>query len=101
MTGLDPDKDVILEVFCLITDGNLNLVDETGFGTVIHQPQSRLDEMDDWCKATHGASGLSEAVVKSDVTAQEAADQLLAYIKKYVPNSRRALLAGNSVHVDR
>lgn len=101
MTGLDPETDEIIEIFCLITDGNLNLLDAEGWGTVVHQPQARMDQMDEWCTNTHGATGLTAAVVASDVTPQQAADGLLAYITKYVPEPRKALLAGNSVHADR
>lgn len=101
MTGLDPDKEDIIEIFCLITDGNLNLVDTAGWGTVVHQPQARMDQMDEWCTRTHGASGLTAAVVASTVTPQQAADGLLAYIAHHVPQSRQALLAGNTVHMDR
>lgn len=101
MTGLDPEKEEIIEIFCLITDGNLNLLDTAGWGTVVHQPQTRMDQMDEWCTRTHGASGLTAAVVASAVTPQQAADGLFAYISKYVPQSRKALLAGNSVHMDR
>ena len=56
--------------------------------------------MDEWCTRTHRNSGLTEAVVASNVTPEQAADELLAYIKKHVPE-RGALLAGNSVHADR
>lgn len=101
MTGLDPNQEEIIEIFCLITDGNLNLVDEAGWGTVVHQPQARMDQMDEWCTRTHGNSGLTAAVVGSKVTPQQAADGLLAYIQKHVPQPRKALLAGNSVHADR
>lgn len=101
MTGLDPDKEEIIEIFCIITDGNLNLLDAAGWGTVVHQPQARMDQMDEWCTRTHGESGLTAAVVASIVTPQQAADGLLAYISKHVPEPRKALLAGNSVHADR
>lgn len=101
MTGLDPDKEEIIEIFCLITDGQLNLLDHDGWGTVVHQSQSRMNQMDNWCTRTHGESGLTVAVVSSTVTPQQAADGLLAYIQKHVPESRKALLAGNSVHADK
>lgn len=45
MTGLDVDNDVIIEIFCLITDGDLNIVDEEGWGAVIHQSQETMDKM--------------------------------------------------------
>lgn len=45
MTGLDPDKNVIIEIFCLITNGDLEILDEQGWGTIIHQDKSLMDEM--------------------------------------------------------
>lgn len=101
MTGLDLEKDVIIEIFCIITDGELNIVDEEGWGTVVHQSKQRMDQMDEWCTNTHGETGLTSAVIASTTSPEEAADELLAYIKKYIPDRRRALLAGNSVHADK
>jgi oligoribonuclease len=101
MTGLDPDTEEIIEIYCIITDGQLNLLDEKGWGRVIHQPKSRMDAMDEWCQRTHGHSGLTAAVLASTVTPEAAAEELLAYIQQYVPTPRKALLAGNSVHADR
>lgn len=101
MTGLDPDKEEIIEIFCLITDKNLKLLDQDGWGTVIHQPKSRMDQMDDWCTRTHGETGLTAKVIASNVTPEQAAEGLLAYVKKYVPKTRTGLLAGNSVHADK
>ncbi|CAN8099039.1 unnamed protein product [Discula destructiva] len=101
MTGLDPDKEEIIEIFCLITNGDLELLHEDGWGTVVHQPQSRMDQMDEWCVRTHGQSGLTAEVVASSVTPEQAAEGLLEYIKKHVPDPRKALLAGNSVHADK
>jgi oligoribonuclease len=101
MTGLDPDSDEIIEIFCLITNGDLELADESGWGTVVHQSQERMDAMDEWCGNTHGKSGLTRSVVESTVTAEQAADDLLAYIQKHISEPRTALLAGNSVHADR
>ncbi|KAI1171166.1 ribonuclease H-like domain-containing protein [Nemania sp. FL0916] len=101
MTGLDPDHDEIIEIFCIITTGTLDVVDEHGWGTVVHQTKERMDMMDDWCTRTHEQSGLTAAVIASEVTPEQAADALLAYVKKHVPEERTALLAGNSVHADR
>ncbi|KAK4131997.1 ribonuclease H-like protein [Trichocladium antarcticum] len=100
MTGLDPETDSIIEIFCLITDGQLELLDEPGWGTVVHQSRERMDMMDEWCARVHGESGLTAAVIDSAVTPQQAADSLLAYIQKHVPEKGVALLAGNSVHAD-
>ncbi|KAJ3950956.1 Phosphatidylinositol 3,4,5-trisphosphate-dependent Rac exchanger 2 protein [Colletotrichum tropicale] len=101
MTGLDPDKEEIIEIFCIITTGNLEVVDPEGWGCVVHQSEERMAQMDDWCTKTHGNSGLTAAVVKSTTTPEQAADELLAYVKRHVPEKRTALLAGNSVHADR
>lgn len=101
MTGLDPEKEEIIEVFCLITNGDLELLHEDGWGTVVHQPKERMDQMDEWCVRTHGQSGLTADVIASSVTHEQAADGLLEYIKKHVPEPGTGLLAGNSVHADR
>ncbi|KAM7197670.1 oligoribonuclease [Naviculisporaceae sp. PSN 640] len=100
MTGLNPDSDSIIEIFCLVTDSQLNLLDESGWGTVIHQPKERMDAMDEWCTRVHGESGLTAAVLESTVSPDQAADELLDYVTKWAPRARTALLAGNSVHAD-
>jgi oligoribonuclease len=101
MTGLDLDNDVIIEVFCIITNGKLEIMDEDGWGAVIHQSKERMDQMDEWCTKTHGETGLTKAVIDSTLTAEEASEQLLKYIRSFVPEKKRALLAGNSVHADK
>ncbi|KFH48097.1 oligoribonuclease-like protein [Hapsidospora chrysogenum ATCC 11550] len=101
MTGLNPDTEEILEIYCLITTGNLELLDEEGFHAIVHWPKSRLDQMDEWCTKTHGDSGLTQAVLDSTTTPQQAADGLYAYIKRLIPEERKGLLAGNSIHADR
>ncbi|KAK4144615.1 ribonuclease H-like domain-containing protein [Dichotomopilus funicola] len=101
MTGLNPDTESILEIFCLITDGQLELLDRAGWGVVIHHTKERMSRMDEWCTRVHGESGLTAAAINSTVTPEEAADGLLAYIQKHVPEKGAALLAGNSVHADR
>jgi oligoribonuclease len=101
MTGLDVDNDVIIEIYCIITNGNLDMLDEQGWGATIHQTKERMDQMDDWCTKTHRDSGLTAAVIASSTTPEQAADDLFAYIKKYVPEPKRALLAGNTVHADK
>lgn len=60
-----------------------------------------MSTQDDWCTRTHGETGLTSAVIASDTSAEQAADDLLKYIQKYVPDRRRALLAGNTVHADK
>lgn len=101
MTGLDPDTEEILEIYCIITTGNLEVLDEEGFHAVIHWPKERMDQMDSWCTATHANTGLTAAVLASTTTPQQAADALYEYVTRFVPERKRALLAGNSVHADR
>lgn len=101
MTGLDPETDKIIELCCFITDSNLNLLDTNGFEATIHQPKEVMDSMNQWCIDHHGASGLTRAVLESTTTAEEAAQGLLAYIQKYIPQERIGVLAGNSVHADK
>jgi oligoribonuclease len=101
MTGLDTSKDSILELCCLITSADLELLDPAGFSAVIQHSPARLAAMDEWCTTHHGDSGLTARCIASTTTAAEAADALLAYIQRVVPEPRTALLAGNSVHADR
>lgn len=101
MTGLDPDKETIMSIACFVTNAQLKLQDEQGWETIIHHDKSTLDKMDEWCTKTHGASGLTAACIASTTTNDRAAEGLLEYIKKYVPEEGRGLLAGNSVHCDK
>ncbi|KAI9776773.1 MAG: hypothetical protein M1835_005435 [Candelina submexicana] len=101
MAGLNVDTDSILQIYCFITDYNLNLLEHDGWGAIIHHEKVKLDAMDEWCTRTHASSGLSAAVLDSKTTPDEAAASLLKYIQKYVPEPRKALLAGNSVHADK
>lgn len=99
MTGLDPDQDVILEIATVITDGQLNIVAE-GPNIVVHQPDSVLEEMNDWCKQHHGDSGLTQRVRESTVSLAEAEVQTLEFIQQHV-GERLSPLCGNSIHQDR
>lgn len=101
MTGLNPDSEEILEVFCILTTGNLEVIDPQGYHAVIHWPEARLNRMDAWCTRTHGESGLTAAVLASSTTPEQAADGLFRYVTNFIPEKRVALLAGNSVHADR
>ncbi|KAJ5429795.1 hypothetical protein N7491_006811 [Penicillium cf. griseofulvum] len=62
MTGLNPETDKIIQICCFITDAQLNLLEPTGFETVINVPDSTLDAMSQWCIDTHGRTGLTAAV---------------------------------------
>jgi oligoribonuclease len=101
MTGLNRETDVIMSLCCFVTDAQLKVLDDKGFEAVIQLPKEKLDQMDDWCTRTHAESGLTAACIASTTTAEQAAADLLQYVKKYAPHRRTAILAGNSVHCDR
>ncbi|MCJ1253305.1 hypothetical protein MMC24_001116 [Lignoscripta atroalba] len=90
-----------MSISCFVTDACLNLLDPEGFDTIIHHDEVTLGRMNEWCVRTHGQSGLTAACVASKTTAQQASDDLLQYIRSYVPEPRKGLLAGNSVHCDK
>ncbi|CAK1585199.1 unnamed protein product [Parnassius mnemosyne] len=99
MTGLDIDKDHILEIACLVTNADLDIV-ATGPNLIIHQPEEILNSMGQWCTAQHGESGLTEASRNSSLSIQEAERQVLEFVSRHVPENRSPL-AGNSVYMDR
>ena len=101
MTGLDPERDTILSFACFVTDHKLNLLDQSGVEGVVHHSGDNLAQMNDWCVKTHEESGLSQACINSTTSPEEAAASLFTYVQRHVPESRRALLAGNSVHADK
>src|SRR6266700_6302986 len=78
MTGLDPDKDRIIEIAVVVTDSQLNTVSEAPV-LVVRQPDAVLDAMDDWNKSTHARSGLIDKVKASVLTETAAEEQLLAF----------------------
>ncbi|KAI0282820.1 ribonuclease H-like protein [Russula aff. rugulosa BPL654] len=100
MTGLDYKTDRILEIAVIITNGNLEVVDD-GLEFVIHAEKAVLDNMNDWCITHHKASGLTDACLKSKHTTVSVQEEIMKYIKKWIPLRRTAMLAGNSVHADR
>ncbi|XP_016853624.2 oligoribonuclease, mitochondrial isoform X1 [Anolis carolinensis] len=99
MTGLDIERDHILEMACLVTDADLNLVAE-GPNLIIHQPDEVLEGMSEWCKEHHGKSGLTRAVRESAVSLCEAELEFLSFVRQQTPPGL-CPLAGNSVHADR
>ncbi|OEH79891.1 oligoribonuclease, mitochondrial [Cyclospora cayetanensis] len=100
MTGLDPLKDRILEIACILTDGNLEHMQE-GPCMILHCPKEELDEMNDWCKEQHGNSGLTEACMRATLTAQDAEKHIIAFLKENNVGMKEAVLAGNSIHMDK
>jgi oligoribonuclease len=101
MTGLNPEADSIMSLCCFITDSQLRLLDTKGWDATIHHPKARLDSMSEWCTRVHGASGLTAACISSTTTHHLAAEGLVAYVKRYIPEPRVGLLAGNSIHQDK
>ncbi|MEA5098435.1 MAG: oligoribonuclease [Burkholderiaceae bacterium] len=99
MTGLDPDKDKIIEVAVIVTDANLNVLAE-GPVFAIHQPDEVLDGMDAWNKGTHGRSGLIDRVKASTVTEAEAEEALIDFLRHFVPKGKSPM-CGNTIHQDR
>lgn len=99
MTGLDVDTDHILEMACLVTDGDLTVVAE-GPNLIIHQPEEILIGMNDWCKEHHGKSGLTQAVHSSKLSLQQAEMEMVSFVRQHTPQGR-CPLAGNTVHADK
>jgi len=100
MTGLDLEKDRLIEVAVLVTDSELNPLDP-GLDLVINAPDDVLDGMTEVVAEMHAKSGLTDAVRASTLTLADAEQQLLAYIKRFVPERRSAPLCGNSIATDR
>ncbi|MFL2714859.1 MAG: oligoribonuclease [Gammaproteobacteria bacterium] len=99
MTGLDPNKERIIEIATLVTDSDLNILAE-GPNLVISQPIEFLDGMDEWNQNQHGSSGLIEEVKNSNVTIQVAEIDTLEFISKYV-GEKVSPMCGNTVSHDR
>ncbi len=99
MTGLDPEKEKIIEMATIVTDSELNLVAE-GPVIAIHQPDSLLNAMDEWCTRTHGESGLTQRVKDSKISEREAELQTIEFLKQHVAPGKSPL-CGNSIGQDR
>ena len=99
MTGLEPDRDRIIEIALVLTNEALETIAEAPVITV-HQPDSVLDAMDERNRKTHGKSGLIDRVRASTVSEAEAEAQALAFLQQYVP-ARTSPMCGNSVCRDR
>lgn len=99
MTGLDPQNDRILEIATIVTDANLNLIEE-GPVMAVHQSDDVLDSMNEWCVKTHGQTGLTERVRQSKISISEAESLTLDFIKKHV-DAGASPMCGNSIGQDR
>ncbi|MEN9505872.1 MAG: oligoribonuclease, partial [Actinomycetota bacterium] len=100
MTGLDPARNVIVEIATIITDDHLEIVAE-GPDLVVHQPDEHLALMEPIVVEMHTKSGLLDAIRTSTVTLDEAGAATLAFIKEWVPEPRKVPLCGNSIGMDR
>jgi oligoribonuclease len=99
MTGLDPERHVLIEMATLITDSDLHVVAE-GPVLAIRQSEAMLDRMDRWCWRTHTKSGLVERVRNSNVSVVEAEQLTLQFVRRHC-RIRTAPLCGNSIGQDR
>ena len=100
MTGLELGSDLLIEVAALVTDSELNVLGE-GVDVVIGATEEQLAGMLPVVRDMHAASGLTDEVLASTVTLQEAEQQVLAYVREHVPEARKAPLCGNSIATDR
>ena len=100
MTGLDPSRHVIVEVAALVTDAELNIIDE-GVDLVVHATDAELAEMDDFVTQMHSDNGLLDDIKASTVSIDEAEDAVLELVKKHCDPAHPAPLAGNSIATDR
>ena len=99
MTGLDVTRDALIEVAVVITDADLNIVDP-GIDVLITPPAEALEGMNDFVRQMHTSSGLLDEL-PSGTTMEDAQQQVLDYLRRFVPIPKKALLAGNSVGTDK
>ena len=100
MTGLDPARHTIVEIACLITDDDLQLIEE-GPDLVVHASPEQLADMDDVVRTMHTRSGLLAEIEASTLTLADAGAQTLAFLQSHIPEARTVPLAGNSIGTDR
>jgi oligoribonuclease len=99
MTGLDPEKEGIIEIASVVTDKDLNVLAE-GPNLIIRQPAKLLKAMDSWNQKQHGKSGLLAGVKKSKISVKKAERETLKFIKKFcVPG--KTILCGSAIYHDR
>jgi len=99
MTGLDIERDALIEIACVVTDGELNLLDG-GIDLIIKPPAEALDQMSDVVRDMHTTSGLL-ADLSGGIALPEAADAVLAYVRHHVKEPRKVPLCGNTIATDR
>ena len=99
MTGLDPQRDQIIEIATVVTDANLAVIAQ-GPVIAIHQPESILRAMDEWNTSHHRDSGLTERVNQSNISATDAEQETLEFLRRHVPPGKSPM-CGNSICQDR
>ncbi len=99
MTGLDPDKERIIEIATIVTDKSLNILAE-GPVMAVSQSKALLDSMDEWCTTHHGQSGLTQRVLDSSISDAEAEAKTIEFLKKWVPQGISPM-CGNTIGQDR
>src|SRR5579875_3452454 len=99
MTGLDLEHDALIEIACVVTDGELNLLD-AGIDEIIKPPPESLDQMDDVVRDMHTTSGLLEELA-SGISLAEAQERVLDYVRGHITESRKVPLCGHSIATDR
>lgn len=100
MTGLEVDRDVIVEIACIVTDAELNALDD-GIQIVVHAEPESLAQMGDFVRAMHTKSGLLPEIEGSAVTVEAAQQATLEYIRTHVKSAASAPMCGNSIGTDR
>lgn len=100
MTGLDPERHVIVEIATLITDDDLNIIAE-GPDLVVHQNDAALAEMDEVVVEMHTKSGLLEAIAASTISLEQAGAETLAFLQEHIAEPNTVPLCGNSIGTDR
>ena len=99
MTGLVPETDVIIEIATVVTDANLNVIDE-GPSIAIHQKKKLINGMDEWNTNQHNKSGLVKRVEESSISVSKAEILTLEFLSKYV-DPGASPMCGNSICQDR
>ncbi|WP_444918814.1 oligoribonuclease [Microbulbifer sp. JMSA003] len=99
MTGLNPDKERIIEIATIVTDSRLDILAE-GPSMVIHQSDALLDAMDEWNTEQHGGSGLVTRVKESSISERDAERETLEFLRQWVPEGASPM-CGNSIGQDR
>ena len=99
MTGLSPTDDALVEIACVVTDAQLNPLDD-GMSVVIRPPDAALEQMSDFVTQMHRESGLLP-LIPDGMDVAEAERLVLDYVRQHVPEAKKAPLAGSSIYVDR